>query len=145
MPAPTDDPDRWRRCVHEAGHCLISRLAGLGWGAGSTVAYGRGFTWCNHDDGRAGIAVGLAGLCAELLVLGQASELGISIDAGKIEELRRHNGFSDADILALADKVEGLLREHRDVLERIAVALDPHESLAGVDIDALVGDIHGLP
>jgi hypothetical protein len=59
-------------------------------GAGSTVAYGRGFTWCNHDDGRAGIAVGLAGLCAELLVLGQASELGISIDAEKIEELRRH-------------------------------------------------------
>ena len=64
MPAPTDDPDRWRRCVHEAGHCLISRLAGLGWGAGSTVAYGRGFTWCNHDDGRAGIAVGLAGAFA---------------------------------------------------------------------------------
>jgi hypothetical protein len=31
------------------------------------------------------------------------------------------------------------------VLERIAVALDQHESLAGVDIDALVGDIHGLP
>jgi hypothetical protein len=131
--------------VHEAGHSVISRLAGLPSGKATLRDHdGNGRSYSKNDGSLKEVLVALAGRAATEVILGYASDPGCSVDDDKATRLVEANGFGwdkcfafDVRQCLLAD-AHALIRRHRGKVAVVALGLLAKGTLSGPEIDALM-------
>jgi hypothetical protein len=133
-----DDDLRWRVSIHEAGHCVAARLMGLPCGSASIVEPDPHAMFA-RDCGAPSICALMAGAVSEALVLGDYDDVGVEVDWEHASARFERLGYFDGGDALWAWTFD-LLREHADVIERVAAALMDARSLSGDEIDALVYD-----
>jgi hypothetical protein len=131
-----DDDLRWRVAIHEAGHCVAARLMGLPCGSASIVEPDPRAMFA-RDCGGPSIVALMAGAISEALVLGDYDEVGVEVDWERASARLERLGYFDGDD-ALWARTFDLLREHVDVIERVATKLFHAGWLNGGEIDALL-------
>jgi hypothetical protein len=129
--------DRWRVCLHEAGHCVAARLMGLPVSAAS-AELDDAYADFLDDCGARSIVALMAGAIAESLVLGDYDRHGVADDGARwtalMDEQRIVGRYDDALWAFTFD----LMRPHEDLIERVAIELMAAQTLDCDAIDALI-------
>jgi hypothetical protein len=132
------DDYRWRVSIHEAGHAVCARLAGLPCG-GASAAEGLAFAGFPRDCGERSICALMAGAAAEVAVFGDHHPYGLKVDRERAWARLMRLGYDDG-----GDELWGwtvdLMREHRDAIIRVATQLFHARWLSGDEIDALIAE-----
>jgi hypothetical protein len=127
---------RWRISIHEASHAVAARLVGLPchW---VSVGLDDGAVDFPVDGSVASVVALMAGSVGEQLFLGDYT-VGGRGDWEQASEWLEYLGYDDADAAMWWRWTLDLLREHVDLIERVATALMGARWLSGDEIDALV-------
>ena len=128
--------DRWRVAVHEAGHCVAARLMGLPY-FGASIVEPDPHAMFARDCGAESIVALMAGAISEALVLGDYDDVGVEVDWKRASARLERLGYFDGGD-ALWRWTFDLLREHEDVIVRLATELFHAGWLDGDEIDALM-------
>lgn len=154
--------DRRRTAIHEAGHAVVGRILTMLCGGASirpdeeageaghaitadpyavTAAWEQREKWRNFGTVWTGrILTVMAGAEAEIEILG-SSEGGDGDDRYQIT-LMLHESLDETGHehreARLRRFARQIVRRHRNDIERVAAALEVHETLAGEEIDALL-------
>jgi hypothetical protein len=130
-----DDDERWRACVHEAGHAVGARLLGVP--SGSVCLKPWPQAQFSHKGGAASICAIMAGGAAERLVFGDF--IGVTTDRRNAAAIMEAIGVDDGGA-ALWAWTCAFLAPHLDLIFRVANVLWDLKALDGDQIDALVYD-----
>jgi len=150
------DADRWRTCVHEAGHAIIATAFGVrvltisadpeGSTWGRCVPLGRLGDARTIEDARAGIVVALAGSVAEEIECGEHLREGALTDNAEALSLARKlvgllADIADAEVEIKAGKetARALLRSQWPNVQRLAFSLEaPQRVVEELDLAGLL-------
>jgi hypothetical protein len=119
----------WRIAVHEAGHCVATRV--LAW-SGSTLVPPQ----FGDNSAAPSILALMAGAGAEALILGDCDRRGVSDDWARWTELMDYLGVGDCGALLWAYTAE-LLAPHQGLIVRLAAEIWAR-SLDADEIDAVM-------
>jgi ATP-dependent Zn protease len=125
---------------HESGHATVCRLVGLR-GGGATIRDGDAHACWKGDGSIADVIACLAGRAASEVILGRSSRWGCSYDndrAGYLLTAERDLREARIAYWQCLGHAKCLIRHHRAVVERVALALLERETLSGAEIDQLM-------
>lgn len=128
---------QWRIAIHEAAHACIARAVGLpGCGEVSVVA-DNPYARFPNNQGSGSLATLMAGAAAEVELLGDYDEVGVTVDEERVRERLLDWYGSDAASGMLWDYALDLVKHHRAAIERLAHELVREQVLDGDEVDAI--------
>lgn len=131
-----DRDQRWRACIHEAGHAVTARLLRLSACGEAAVEPEPHAVFC-CDQGPASIAAMMGGGAAEAELLGNYDSFGCALDVQRWTPLLQAYGYRDGG-QALWNCTLRLVRLHRGLVALAAIRLKRQGVLDARALDRLV-------